>query len=461
MAVPALTDQGLQIATLADVRAQINTAWQQAFGASMDVSDRSPDGQQIGIISEAFALLNELLEVIVSSQDPDKATGAFLRALCALTGTVEILPSFSTVTLTLTGTPTAVVPVGSLASTQSTGQQFTTTADDDGTIVALAAWVALTAYSAGTSPADADRKTNAGNAYICITSGTSAGSGGPITTAADITDGTVHWKFLGPGAGAVDVIARATTTGPIVAVSGDIVNIDSPTGGWDGVINLLDASLGRAQMTDAALRALRQAELAQPGTSPADAIRAALLLVGQSTNDPVTSCSVFVNLGDVTDVDGLPPHTIEPLVRGGADADIFAALLANVAAGIRTHGTVTGSVADSSGNVQTMAFSRVTEVLVYVSITLIKDPAVYPSDGDDQVKAAIVAWGNARDDGTDIVAAAVLAQVFGVAGVLDVSLPLIGTAPAPVASTTIVMTKRQRGVFDTSRISVTTSNGSP
>ncbi len=461
MALPQLTTAGLQIALLADVRAQINTAWQTAFGVSMDVSDRSPDGQLIGIVSEAFALINELLEAIVSSQDPDKATGALLRALCALTGTVEILPSFSAVTLTLTGTPTAVVPPGSLASTKSTGQQFTTTPDDDGTIVALAAWAPSTGYSAGTGPADADRRTNGGNAYICITSGTSASSGGPLTTAADVTDGSAHWKFLGQGTGAVDVAARATVTGPIVAVAGDISNRDSQIGGWDGVINLLDASLGRAQMTDAALRALRQAELAQPGTSPADAIRAALLLVDQGTNDPVTAASVFVNFADVTDGNGLPPHSIEALVHGGSDASIFACLLANVAAGIRTHGTTTGTVTDSSGNVQTMAFSRPAEIPIYVSVTLSKDPSTYPSDGDSQVKLAIVNWGNGRDDGDDVVSAAVLAQVFKVSGVLDVSLPLIGTAPSPTLTTTITITNRQRATFDTSRITVSSSDGSP
>lgn len=35
--------------------------------------------------------------------------------------------------------------------------------------------------------------------YICITSGTSAGSGGPTGTAADITDNTAHWMYAGAG----------------------------------------------------------------------------------------------------------------------------------------------------------------------------------------------------------------------------------------------------------------------
>ncbi len=55
---------------------------------------------------------------------------------------------------------------------------------------AQTAWAASTAYTVG------QRRLNGGNAYECITAGTSAGSGGPTTTVADITDGTAHWKYL-------------------------------------------------------------------------------------------------------------------------------------------------------------------------------------------------------------------------------------------------------------------------
>lgn len=54
------------------------------------------------------------------------------------------------------------------------------------------AWTASTAYAVGDIIAG-----HAGNMYVCITAGTSDDAGdGPTTTAADITDGTAHWKFL-------------------------------------------------------------------------------------------------------------------------------------------------------------------------------------------------------------------------------------------------------------------------
>jgi hypothetical protein len=52
-------------------------------------------------------------------------------------------------------------------------------------------WAPLTAYLQN------DVRQNQGKEYVCITAGTSAASGGPVTTAADIPDGTAHWAYRG------------------------------------------------------------------------------------------------------------------------------------------------------------------------------------------------------------------------------------------------------------------------
>ncbi len=65
----------------------------------------------------------------------------------------------------------------------------------------LVAWAISTAYTVG------QRRVNGGNLYEVITAGTSAGSGGPSGTGSDITDGTVHWKYV--AAAATGASARA------------------------------------------------------------------------------------------------------------------------------------------------------------------------------------------------------------------------------------------------------------
>lgn len=52
------------------------------------------------------------------------------------------------------------------------------------------AWAGTTGYLVGRVAV------NNYKLYRCITAGTSAGSGGPTGTSTDITDGTVHWRFL-------------------------------------------------------------------------------------------------------------------------------------------------------------------------------------------------------------------------------------------------------------------------
>lgn len=58
--------------------------------------------------------------------------------------------------------------------------------------IVLPDWIATHAYAVGAEIVNDSLKR-----YQCITAGTSAASGGPTGTGANITDGTVHWKYAG------------------------------------------------------------------------------------------------------------------------------------------------------------------------------------------------------------------------------------------------------------------------
>jgi uncharacterized phage protein gp47/JayE len=443
-----LTLTGFVPKSLEEVRSELDEAVRQSFGESIDLSDSSVFGRLNGIIGERFALLWQLLESIYASQDPDKATGAALRAIAALTGTIFEPARSSTTTLTATGDPTTVVDEGSLVATESTGVVFRVV--EDATLIPVPAWTSSTAFDLG------ERVTNSAKCYECVTAGTSAGSGGPSTEEDDILDGTAHWRYLGDGTAAADAEAESSDKGPIVAASGDLTVIQTPIAGWLSVINLLDAELGALDETDEALRVRREAELADIGGTNLDAVRASLLKI-----DGVTAVTVFMNTTDATDSDGVPPHSVEALVQGGDDQAIFDRLLASVAAGIRCHGTTSGTARDSQGTEQPVAFSRPQEIPIYVGVTLLKDADLYPLDGDQQVEDAIVAYGRLQSTGRNVVSSALSAQCFGVLGVLDVVSLFIGVAPAPASETTIAISTRQLAVYDTSRITVSSSDSVP
>lgn len=443
-----LSSTGFVAKTLLEILADVEARQRAAFDPNVDVSAESPLGQINAIMADRLAELWEVAQALYSAFDPDKAEGAAQDTICAITGTVREPARASTVTLTCTGTNGTSLTAGRVASVTSTGARFATT--EAATLTTLMSWAALTAYVVG------DRRTNSSRSYVCITAGTSAASGGPTTTASDITDGSVHWQYLGEGAAAADVAAESEDTGPIAGAAGTIATIETPVGGWSSVTNLLDADPGADVEGDAALRLRREDELVGSSRATADAIRARILAV-----DDVESCHVFQNTTMTTDADGVPAKAVEILVRGGDDDEILAAVWASAPAGIETYGSTSGTTPDAEGNDQTVAFSRPTERTIYVAIHVTAYAAEYPVDGDDQIKAAIVAFGDAFPVGKDVTASAIAAQAFQVDGVLDVTACYIGTSASPVTSTTIVCTSRQLAVFDTSRVTVTVVSGTP
>ena len=438
--------------TLDDIVTELQNAFKAAFGNSINLTDLSVFSQFIGIMAERFAELWELQQAVYSAADPDNAEGDALVQICALTGTIPNPAEPSTVTITATGTNGTVLSVGRVVSVANIGTRFVTTAA--GTLVTGTNWATSTSYSLN------DRRVANGKLYLCITAGTSAGSGlGPNDTTDDITDGTVHWRFLGTGAAYADIAAESEEAGPKIAQAGDLTVIETPVAGWSSVNNIVDAVLGVNTETDAELRLRREAELLGASRSTLDSIRTRLL----EDVDGTTAVVIFENSTDSTNGDGMPPHSVEALVRGGLDQDIRESLWQNVAAGITTYGNVTGTVTDvaNANQTYTVKFSRPTTINIYVIANVIKDPLNYPADGDTQVEDAILAVGAAYATGKNVVSSQLKAACFKIPGVLDVTSLYIGTAPTPASETTIAIALRELALLDSARTTVNSTDGVP
>lgn len=439
-----LTAAGLTTQTEAEIFAELLEAMKSSFGVNLTQAAAKVLGNFCAVMAEREALCHEAILASHQALDPDAAEDAAQDSLCAITGTVREPASKSTVTLTCTGTNGTALSAGRQVSVGDTEEVFVTTAL--ATLATLTSWASSTAYTVG------QRRTNGGNSYVCITAGTSASSGGPTTEADDITDGSVHWRYMGGGAAAADVEAESAVTGAVQAVSGSITTIETPVAGWTGVINLLDATPGTARESNAALRIRRELELFTQADAVLGAIYAAVLRV-----DGVTAATVFQNTSPAT-ADGMPPHSVEAVVTGGDDQDIVDALFASVGAGIKAYGNTSGVAVDPNGDSQAVGFSRAVQVPTYETLTVVVDRKVFPADGEDLIKAAIVAAGDLYPNGEDLAASALIPMVFGACpGVKDVPLDeiFIGTAPSPASNDTIAISKRQVATFDTSRIELT------
>lgn len=462
-----VTDDGLLIPRLQDLLAEFESEMREEFGSSIVFGPQSVEGQFTGMTAERVAKAWEALEVLGGILDEGKARGRLLEALSALTGTYRRGPTYSVVALILAGDDATVVP--GTTSKVSNGQpafQFQTIGD--ATLDAVDAWDDAESYTVG------DLVSTGGNVYYCRLAAddtiaepthTERFHGATLFPSFP-TPGyqAAYWIWLGAGDAAASKNALAVTPGPVFVASGDtggpggLDTIDTPVSGWSGVFNPLDVTSGANAQSDEDLSITRSAEIAALGTSPPDALRGRLLKVGEGTTNPVTAVTIFRNVNDVTDGDGLLPHRTEAMIRGGDDDAIRAALWASVASGLRTQGNVDGTIFDSEGNTQVVQFSRATEINIYVAIELTKDPLTYPSDGDAQIKAIIVAAGLAAANGIDVNAWAI-GVLCAITGVIKVTSVKIGTAPAPTLSVDIVLTKRQRAAFDTSRIAITAIDG--
>lgn len=459
MADYGLTETGFLIPTIEEIVADLRQELYDEFGTSIDLVNGIL-GRFVTILAERYALIWQKVEGVYNAGNPDTASGHALDALCLLTGTLRVESTYSLVTLSLTGLPGTTVPAGQQVATLSTEALFLTA--EPAAIAAVPSWTYNTVYVGGA------RVTNAGKVYHALIGGTSAPSGGPTETTNIVTDNSVTWVYLGRGTGVVDVPGQAVAKGTVLGAAYDIRDIKQAYGGWSDVANLLDAVPGYDTQGDEALRLSRENELSQPGGSVADAIRAEILDV-----PGVIGATVFVNNTDDVSFEGMPPHSVELLVRGGDDATIAQKLLDQVAAGIATFGTTSSSAVDSEGNTHAIAFSRPEVLNIGVTITLTKAPYkasdsnTYPINGDDAVKAAIVAFGNAQKPGKDAVSWSIAAQAMKVAGVLDVTGCLIRAAfapltpPTPLSSATIAIATRQIAAFDTSWITVISSDDVP
>lgn len=253
------------------------------------------------------------------------------------------------------------------------------------------------------------------------------------------------------GGGTVVIDFRATTSGPFAAPSGTVTHIDTPISGWASCTNALDENiLGTNIESDAAYRLRQVAELRALGSSTVSAIRARLFEVAN-----VTDVFVFENVSDATDVNGLPPHTFECVVAGGLDADIAFVISTHKPVGIGTYGTTATATTDGNGFPITINFSRPVILNIYIIVSVIADASKFPTNGATLIQDAIVAYEVNYHVGSEVRASALIPNVFAAtAGVEEVSMPLIGTAPSPGSSATINVNNRQKADLDTSRTTV-------
>ncbi|MDH4163335.1 MAG: hypothetical protein OEW15_11700 [Nitrospirota bacterium] len=120
-----------------------------------------------------------------------------------------------------------------------------------------------------------------------------------------------------PPGGDIDVTATSTVDGAVQAEASTITVISTPTLGWQSVTNSSAATPGAPVEQDGELRLRQSVSQAIPAQTVIQATRAAL-----ANLSGVTEVRAYENVTDITDGNGLPPHSVCFIVQGGDVTDI-------------------------------------------------------------------------------------------------------------------------------------------
>lgn len=484
-----ITPTGFVKKTLSQIKAEREAAYKLAFGSSLNVVAPSVIATIIGIESDREALGWDRSEECFNSRAPSTAQGMALDNAGELVavGRLGAKPSqiatqlfFGTVGTVITtsfiasvfGNPLAKFKPKSsvtlIAGTNAVQKLMFAAVPDAGTWTITLGGLTTPnlVFNANAAAVQADVQALDGFAGVTVsgnyTSGFTFTFGGTsglqpqvliiATSALTLTSTPVAItaSSLTTGVAQGTAVMQAIANGPTVSDTGTLTVIETPVTGLTRTINTVDATLGRNVETDSEYRIRREDELFNIGATTIEAIRVHLKSVLN-----VREAIVFQNVDDTTDGGGRPPHSVQAFVDGGTDQDVGDELWLQVGGGIKTYGDIAVNVVDSQGLTQVVNFSRPVEVPVYVTYDVTIDPTTFPADGETQIKADTVAFGEALKIGQSVLVYPKMlpAVVDNVFGITDIAIK-IGIAPSPTLDDNINFAVNEIGTFSTSNIVV-------
>jgi uncharacterized phage protein gp47/JayE len=204
-------------------------------------------------------------------------------------------------------------------------------------------------------------------------------------------------NFIFPPGGDITITGTFIDLGALTAAPNTITRILTPTRGWQSVNNPFSATPGAPVETDAQLRQRQAQSTGNSAVTPPKALVGNVLALSG-----VAEVAFYENVTDVTDANGLPPHSISMVVSGGDAFLIAQTILNKKTEGANTYGTTTESVPDYAGVPNTVNFFRPTDVTIQVEVDLTALDG-FSTTIENEIKAAIAAYINGLVIGADVI----------------------------------------------------------
>lgn len=316
----ALTVLGLQTSTRDELVAYFTAQYQQIYGADINLSSDTPDGQMMNIFIQAILDLEDLLVQVYNMFDPDNAIGVVLDQRVAINGIQRQAGTYTVTPITLVNTASV-----NLYGLDQTAQPFYTIAD------------------------------TTGNQWFLQDTQLGLGAGTHV----------LNFRAATPGA---NLTTPNTITVPVTIVLG-VQSVNNPT---------TYTTLGVNEESDAVLKVRRQQSVSLASQGYLAGLLAAL------ENTPgVSSAFVYENVTNVTDGNGVPGHSIWVIVGGSAtNSDIAEVIYKKRNAGAGMFGATSFVITQVDGTSFTILWDEVTPIDLFIAFTATSiDGIVAPNIG--------------------------------------------------------------------------------
>lgn len=243
---------------------------------------------------------------------------------------------------------------------------------------------------------------------------------------------------LAPVTGLATVPARAVETGPLTFAPATLTTLVTSLFGVDSVTNVGEVTGGLARESDEEYRLRRAESLQNPGTSTTEGIKNALKDLPY-----VLDAIVNENVLD-TPVGDMPGHSIQAYVLTNltgsitlypdSQLEVAQAIWNAKPGGIQTYGDIPTTVTDSNGFTHTVYMTEAAQIPVTVAVTVVPnldalEGDLFPLNGEQLIKDAILAYGATITMGKDVWLNKIYSAASSVPGVKGItSITLNGVA---------------------------------
>ena len=320
------------------------------------------------IMADLLGELGEASQALFDSWDVGNATGLQLDNLCLIVNVRRREATYSTCTVTITGTAGTIITEGRIVEGGGSDDR--------------ARW----------------------------------------TVTEDVTIG---------GGGTVDVIVQASDPGVIEADVAEIVTIVTPVSGWTSVTNAAAATPGEARESDAALRKRRQQSLQTAGSRSLNALRANVLAADGVTAAVVVEndTSTTATIEGISCLPHSVAVVVYPsTLTDDQKTEVVQAIYDHLPAGIATNGAQTATVTGADGFAKTVRYDFAAFNTVNSAVTVTLMAGFVLDDVEEPIQELISDYFLALDVGEAASILQILALIATVDGVRTASVLLNGGA---------------------------------